>query len=92
MTSTTLESLTVRCFAGVLDAATHCQHCPIWYSRIQYSTNPYAITLARRAAWAALLPRALVGWSTKGARYDRTNSGWHHVLITPCMQPGQGLQ
>jgi hypothetical protein len=86
MTSTTLDTLTVRCLAGVLDAAAHCQHCSIQCRRWQYSTNPYAITLARRAAQAARLPTASVEMGAKGGGRVRTNDGRHHALIAPCMQ------
>jgi hypothetical protein len=90
MTSTTLETLTVRCFAGVLDAVDHCQYFSIRYSRIQHSTDHYAITLARLPARAALLQKPLVELRARGAQFIPTNSRWHHVLITPYMQSDQG--
>jgi hypothetical protein len=73
MTWTTPDTLTVRCLAGVLDAAGHCQHCSIGCSRCQYSTNPYAMTLARRAAQAARLPMASVQMGAKGGGDNRTD-------------------
>jgi hypothetical protein len=60
MTSTMLETLMVRCFAGVLEAASHCKHSS-WQS-LQSRSGTYlgVISLASPAAWAAPLPSSSV--------------------------------
>ena len=88
--STTAETLIVRCFAGVLDAASHGQHRSTAYGYIRYCTNPYAMTLARRAAQAARLRGTSVNSGAKSGGRVHTDNRRHHVLIAPCMQSSQG--
>ena len=85
MTSTTPETLTVRCFAGVCDAASRCQHCSFDAAAFE-SIIPLCKDSSASCSAGRSSTRSISESRARGGGGSATNNRRHHALIAPCMQ------